>query len=99
MIQLFCRCIFVLYIGTTAFAQDCQFSFKGKITDFHNNSPIIGASLHIENSNTYTTSDFEGNFEFKNLCAEEIVVKIKHIACKTKRITVAIKENVYKEFF
>lgn len=99
MIQLFCRCIFVLCIGTTAFSQDCQFSFKGKITDFHDNSPIISASLHIENSNKYTTSDFDGNFEFKNLCAREIVIEIKHIACKTKRISVSIKENTFKEFF
>jgi iron complex outermembrane receptor protein len=99
MIQLFCRCIFVLCISATAFTQNCQFSFKGKITDFHDNSPIIGASLHIENSNVYTTSDFDGNFEFKNLCEGEIVVEIEHIACKTKRVSVLIKEDIYKEYF
>ena len=78
-------------------AQICEFSFKGKITDFHDNTPIIGASLYIETLNIYTTTDLEGNFEFKNLCKDEYVIEIKHISCTTKRILINLNKNIFKE--
>lgn len=80
-------------------SQDCKFTFKGKVTDFHDNTTIIGASLHIENLNRYTTSDLDGNFEFKNLCEGKYVVEIKHISCETKRVTINLDKNVYKDIF
>ena len=81
----------------TANAQNCNLTFKGKITDFHDNSPIVGASLQIVNSNTFTTSDFDGNFEFTNLCEGKITVEIKHIACKTKQLTFTLNKNTFKD--
>ena len=81
----------------TAKAQECNLTFKGKITDFHDNSPIVGASLQIVNSNVFTTSDFDGNFEFTNLCEGKITVEIKHIACKTKQVSFTLNKNTFKE--
>ncbi|TXD59548.1 TonB-dependent receptor [Polaribacter sp. IC066] len=98
---LFCGVFFTSYTQEKSLktAQDCNFTFKGKITDFHDSSPIIGASLYIENLNTYTTSNLEGNFEFRNLCKGKYVVEVQHISCDTKRITINLDNNVYKEIF
>ena len=41
MIKALLKCVFAICIYTTAYAQDCNFSIKGKITDFHDNTPIV----------------------------------------------------------
>ena len=98
---LFCGIIFTSYTQEKVpeTAQDCKFTFKGKITDFHDSTPIIGASLYLENLNTYTTSDIKGNFEFKNLCKDKYFIEVQHISCDTKRVTINLDKNVYKEIF
>jgi|TARA_B110000967_G_C18899493_1_gene573576 iron complex outermembrane receptor protein len=98
---LFCGVVFTSYTQENSLktARDCEFTFKGRVTDFHDSTPIIGASLYIKNLNTYTTSDLDGNFEFKNLCKDKYIVEIKHISCDTKRVTINLNENLYKDFF
>lgn len=76
--------------------QSCDFTFKGKVTDFHNNTEIIGASVQIINLNKFTTTDLEGNFEFTNLCPGNLIVEFKHIACETKRITFNLNSDNFK---
>ncbi|WP_299048580.1 TonB-dependent receptor [uncultured Polaribacter sp.] len=92
-------CIAILCNQFTIAAQDCNLTFKGKVSDFHDSSPIVGASVHILTSNKYTTSDLDGVFEFKNLCTGKIVIEIKHLACETKRISLNLQKNVTREFY
>ena len=80
----------------TISAQKCKLTFKGKITDFHDNNSIVGASVHILNSNKYATTNFDGEFEFTNLCAGTFTVEIKHIACEDKQIVVALTKDTFK---
>lgn len=95
--KLFYYCVFVCCLYTTTSAQKCNLSFKGKVTDFHDSSIIIGASLQIENSNKYATTDFDGLFEFNNICEGKYTIIIKHVACDTKRMNISITENTFKE--
>lgn len=99
MIKGFLAFVFVWFIFSATQAQDCSITFKGKITDFHDNTPIIGASVHILDLNKYTSSNEDGLFEFKNLCAQKFVVEIKHISCDPKRININLEKNIYKEIF
>ncbi|WP_298766513.1 TonB-dependent receptor [uncultured Polaribacter sp.] len=99
MIKRFLAFVFVWFIFSATQAQDCSITFKGKITDFHDNTPIIGASVHILDLNKYTSSNEDGLFEFKNLCAQKFVVEIKHISCDPKRININLEKNTYKEIF
>ena len=92
-------CIAILYSQIYIAAQNCNLNFKGKITDFHNNSSIVGASIYIINLNKYTTTNLEGLFEFNDLCAGKIVLEIKHIACETKIVTLEIHKDYVKEFY
>jgi iron complex outermembrane receptor protein len=97
MIKLFCKCVLAICITTSAFAQDCQLSFKGKITDFHDGTSIIGASLKVKNSNKYAITDFDGLFEFNNLCEGKTTIVIEHISCETKEIVFNLSGNTFKE--
>jgi iron complex outermembrane receptor protein len=97
MIKLLCKYVLAICISTSAFSQECQLSFKGKITDFHDSTPLIGASLQIENSNKFTTTDFDGLFKLENLCKGKITIIIKHLACETKKITINLNKNTFKE--
>jgi iron complex outermembrane receptor protein len=95
--KLFYYCVFVCCLYATTSAQKCNLSFKGKVTDFHDSSIIIGASLQIENSNKYATTDLDGLFEFNNICEGKYTIIIKHVACDTKRINISITEDTFKD--
>ncbi|WP_405605173.1 TonB-dependent receptor [Polaribacter sp. Asnod1-A03] len=97
MIKILCKYVLAICLTTSALAQECQLSFKGKVSDFHDNTQIVGASLHIINSNKYAVTDFDGLFEFKNLCEGKITIIIEHISCETKEITLNLSKNTFKE--
>ena len=97
MIKLFWACVFTVIISNTVIAQDCLYSIKGRVTDFHNSTPISGATLHILEVNKYTTTNHKGEFEFKNLCSAKLTIIVQHIACDSKTININLTSNTYKE--
>ncbi len=90
-------CTFLFFYNTNA--QGCTYTLEGKVTDFHDNTPIFGATLQISNSTKYTTTNFNGYFTLNNLCKEKVVITIKHIACEPKTITVDVTKNSYKDIY
>ncbi len=86
-------------ISTKTAAQNCKLTFTGKIIDFHDKTPIVGASVAILNLKKYTTSDINGSFEINNLCQGKIIVEVRHIACDTKQITLDLDKSISKEIF
>jgi iron complex outermembrane receptor protein len=97
--KLFYSCVIAICIYTSAVSQNCNYSFKGKVTDFHDDEPIIEASIYIVDLNKYTTSNLNGEFEFQNLCTDKFVIEVKHLSCDTKRITINLNKNMFKEIF
>jgi len=85
--------IVFLFIGVFTFGQNCDFTFSGKIEDFHNGEPIVDATIHIENLDVYTTSDLDGKFIFKNLCKGVLKITVSHISCETKTFEVTLTGN------
>ncbi|MFY9241712.1 MAG: TonB-dependent receptor [Polaribacter sp.] len=99
MQKLFLFFVLLCCIFTNTFSQDCNLTFKGKVIDFHDKTPIIGASIGILNLKTFTTSNFDGKFEIKNLCKGQLILEIKHISCETKQLTIDLDRNIFKEIF
>ncbi|WP_461597848.1 TonB-dependent receptor [Winogradskyella sp.] len=79
-----------------ASAQECSYTFLGEVKDFHDNTPIVGATIFMQNLNTYTTTDFDGKFKIENLCKGELTLVISHIGCETKTITYTIGGDTFK---
>ncbi|WP_299061160.1 TonB-dependent receptor [uncultured Polaribacter sp.] len=99
MIQKFLAFVFVYFLVTFTNAQDCTLTFQGKITDFHDNTSISDATIHAINLNKFTTSNSDGFFEIKNLCVQKLVLKIQHVGCDSKTITINLDRNLFKEVF
>lgn len=73
-----------------AYSQTCNSSLVGYIKDFHDGSPIIGATVYIETLDKYTTSDVNGNFTVQNICDGTLLIIVSHLACDTKRLEIKI---------
>ncbi|GAB1858271.1 TonB-dependent receptor [Flavobacteriaceae bacterium MHTCC 0001] len=86
-----------LCLANVSHSQNCTYTFLGKVTDFHDSSPMVGATVYVETLDTYTTSDINGKFTIKNLCNGKLILVISHIGCETKRIEVDIIGDSYKE--
>ena len=86
----------ILFFSLTSVAQRCSSIFLGKIKDFHDSSPIIGATVYIKNLDKYVTSDLNGKFRIENLCEGELTLVISHVNCDTKTITYTINGDVFK---
>ncbi len=90
------HCVFIIAVfllGFTAVGQDCQLTISGKIQDFHNGEPIVNATIYNKNTETYTTSDLEGNFVIENLCKGSYQITISHISCETKVIEIDLQKD------
>ncbi|WP_422091197.1 TonB-dependent receptor [Tenacibaculum ovolyticum] len=88
-------CVLLLLSSIVA-SQNCKNTFSGLIEDFHDKSPIVGATVFIKNQNKYTTTNFEGKFSLPNLCSGKIIVEISHVACEPQTIELNINKDVYK---
>lgn len=88
-------CIFLLF-SIKIYSQNCNLVFSGLIEDFHDKSPIIGATVFVKNLNKYTTTNLEGKFSLSNLCSGKIIVEISHVACEPQTLELNIMNNIYK---
>ncbi|MCT4630073.1 TonB-dependent receptor plug domain-containing protein [Winogradskyella sp.] len=93
--RLFAIFIFFICFFTSS-AQDCKSIFLGELKDFHNSTPIVGATVFIKNLNKYVTSDVFGKFKIENLCKGELTLEISHVGCETKTVTYIIESDIYK---
>ena len=77
-------------------SQDCNFTFLGEVSDFHDGTPIAVATVYIKELDKYVTSDGNGKFKIENLCASTLTLTISHIACETKTVQFEITGDTFK---
>lgn len=86
---------FMLSIAT--FGQDCKYTLTGKIIDFHDNSPLVGATIIVAGLEKTVQTDFDGNFKIEGLCKETYQLQIYHPACLTKVVSIRIDEDTFRK--
>jgi iron complex outermembrane recepter protein len=91
-----CAFIVLFILPYLGFSQQCNAVFLGEIKDFHDNTPISGATVFIKNLNKYKSSDENGKFKIENLCKGELILVISHIGCETKTVSFTIDGDVFK---
>lgn len=75
-------CVLVLSFSNV-FAQKCDISVRGKITDSEDSTPISYATLQIIelNKSKSTTTNFDGDYIFERLCENvSNTIEIRHIS-------------------
>ncbi len=87
----------LVFFITRLNAQHCDMVFSGNVKDFHDGSPLIGATIELENSKQYAVTDDKGSFELKNLCPKTYWLIVSHISCETKKIQINVSKETYKE--
>ena len=57
--------LILLCSGIVAFSQNCNNTLSGTVTDIHDNTPLVGATLVVAQTEQAVQTDFDGKFEFK----------------------------------
>lgn len=88
---------FFVCISTITIGQNCNLTLKGVVKDFHDATPIIEASIQIEGTTKYTTTNTKGEFTLKGICEPSVWIIVSHISCNTKRIKIHVEKEHFKE--
>ena len=56
--------IVLLFGSIFSFSQDCDYSFSGNVIDFHDGTPLVGATIAIAETNTVALAGFDGVFHY-----------------------------------
>ncbi|MCK0129954.1 TonB-dependent receptor [Flavobacteriaceae bacterium F08102] len=84
-----------LFVNSMA-SQNCHYVCIGEVTDFHDGSPLVGATIYAKELDKYLATDLQGKFKFTDLCAGTLTLTISHVGCLTKTVEVHIDGDVYK---
>ncbi len=90
--------LILLFSSITSHSQDCDNTLSGKLTDLHDGSLLIGATLIIAGTEKAVQTDFDGKYTFSNLCNETYSIQVSHPHCLTKGFTIKIAGNTQKSF-
>ncbi len=78
--------------------QECSFSLRGKVQDFHDKSPLVGATLYIPELEVSAITDLNGEYIFEKLCAGNFEIEIMHPECRTLIFPVIITRSDTRDF-
>ena len=85
----------IIYLSflTNLYSQSCNLSVSGKITDLHDESPIIGALVFIEGTNNFSQTDENGEYLIEEICSGPIQLKVEHSSCNSVEKKLDIKKE------
>ena len=89
--------LFLLSTVVNGFAQNCESILLGQVVDFHDNTPLEGATVLITGKQKSIVTGADGKFRFEDLCDGVLELEIFHPDCKSQFITVSIEGDTYKK--
>jgi len=90
--------LILLLSSISSISQNCDNTLSGKVTDLHDGSLIIGATLIVVGTEQAVQTDFDGEFTLSNLCNNTYSIQVSHPNCLTKGFTLKISGNTAKSF-
>jgi iron complex outermembrane receptor protein len=88
----------LLLSSIPSLSQNCDNALSGTVTDLHDGSLLIGATLIVTGSEQAVQTDLDGKFTLKNLCNDTYFIQVSHPYCLTKGFTFTISGNTTKTF-
>lgn len=79
-----------IYLFTTISLSAQGFIIKGKVLDDHDQKPLLGVNILIEQLKIGSTTDENGSFEFKNLPKGTYSLKASYIGHRTEIRTISV---------
>ncbi len=90
--------IMLLLSSITAISQNCNNTLSGTVTDLHDGSLLVGATLIVAGTEQAVQTDLNGKFMITNLCNITYSIQVSHPYCLTKGFTIDIDGNTTKNF-
>ncbi len=82
--------LILMFHSWDSYGQLCDISLNGRVTDHHENHVLEYATVFIQETQQGLTTDDNGNFGFKNICAGRYHIIISHIGCESKSLFIDI---------
>ena len=79
-------------------AQNCNIKISGIIKDLHDSSPIFGAVVRINGSDTLTQTSEDGLYFFNQICPGKLIFVVEHSNCNSVQREVIVSENTTLNF-
>lgn len=89
---------FILFVFTSAFAQDCNLSLEGYVIDLHDNSVLKNALVKLNYSALYAITNDKGFYKIEGVCPGKYEVTISHINCEKLTKNINIYSNTVENF-
>ena len=90
--------LILLLSSILSISQNCNNTLSGRVTDLHDGSLLIGATLIIAGSEQAVITDLDGKFILKNLCNDTYSIQVSHSFCLTRGFTIKVSGNTTKNF-
>ncbi|MGB5699754.1 TonB-dependent receptor domain-containing protein [Muriicola sp.] len=90
--------LILLISSISSFSQNCDYTLSGTVTDLHDGSLLIGATLIVAGTEQAVETDLDGKFTIPNLCNNTYSIQVSHPYCLTKGFSVKISGNTSKSF-
>ena len=75
---------------------ECNLTFKGKILDEHDRSPLDFASIQLKETGQGTICNENGEFNILEICPGSYTLIITHLDCDTLTLSLTINKNIEK---
>ena len=96
--RFFLAILLYVYASLVVYPQDCRASLSGQVMDFHDQTPLVGATVLVVQQNKAVLTDLEGNFRIENLCEGVYEVELSHPQCRTLFFEVTIEGDLRRDF-
>ena len=89
---IFCIAFIALssFIG---FSQECKNVLSGQVIDYHNKTPLDGATLYILENEFQAKTGPNGKFTISNICSGNYSLEVSHPECRTILMNVTVNGN------
>ena len=90
--------VLVLFVGIQLQAQQCNYTIKGMVRDFHDGNALANATLSVNGYDIYALSDFDGNYTLNGLCAGNYTITVTHPECAVTTFNVTVSQDTTRDF-
>ena len=87
-----------LFVYHAAIGQECREALYGQVLDFHDQTPLVGATVYILEIDRAVLTDFEGRYRIEGVCHGSYEVEVSHRLCRTLIFEVDIMGNTQRDF-
>lgn len=91
-----CAILCMVLLPSFSSGQQCTNTLRGVVIDFHDKTPLVGATIQVYGTNKVVLSDFNGEYKIEGLCNGVIEIEVSHPECNSQFITQEIQGDTFK---